>query len=482
MFPYERIIVIDRKSKLPVYRQIAISIINAIRSGTLKAGVRLPGSRTLAQILGVHRKTVIAGYEELDAQDWVTIVPGRYIAVSENIPSVKPQHWAVGTSASSYEGNFSLPVQPIRGKVERGALDVIPEIVIDDGRPDVRLSPIDALLKTYRIYTSRKPAIKHAHLGTDQGTDQLRKELTNYLSATRGLNISPGNMLITHGAQMGIYLAARLLLSAGATVIVGQPNYTLASHTFQQTGARLTPVPVDDSGMDTLAIEKICKKRKVAAVYVIPHHHYPTTVTMRIERRMHLLELSRRYSFAVIEDDYDYDYHYSSAPYLPLASGSHNGNIIYIGSFSKILDPSLRIGFMVGPENFIEQSTAYRRIVDVGGDGYMQNALAELIHSGELTRHLKKAKKCYHARRDFLDAMLREKLGNAVSYQLPTGGMAIWLKLDTAIPVARLNADHRLHIIRTDPEENAFRFGFASMNEAELQQAVGYLQYMLQKA
>jgi GntR family transcriptional regulator/MocR family aminotransferase len=481
MFPYEHVIRMDRESKIPVYRQIAISISSAIRNGTLKAGMHLPGSRELAKMLGIHRKTVIAGYEELDAQGWITIVPRKHVAVSERIPLFKPQKWNDGGIQAPYDRDLDFPFRMIEADPIHENKVSYSEVVIDDGYPDVRLSPIDDLLKTYRLLTSRKYAIKSAQTGTAQGTLKFREELVNYLSVTRGLNISVDNLLITHGAQMSIYLAAQLLLNAASTIVVGKPGYAVADRAFEQTGAKIIAVNVDDKGMDTLAIERICKRKKIDAVYVIPHHHYPTTVTLSVERRVKLLELSRQFSFVVIEDDYDYEYHYTSAPYLPLASGSHNGNVIYIGSFSKMLDPSLRIGFMVAPKNFVEQCTALRKIIDVGGDGYMQNALAILIKEGALKRHLNKAKKCYHQRRDFLDTLLKEELSEYVSYTMPTGGMATWVKLNAGFPVARLAASSQIKITRWDKEEKAFRFGFASMDEKELRQAVEALKEGLQK-
>lgn len=480
MFPIERIVIIDKEQKVPVYQQIVHAIVNAIRGGTLIAGAHLPGSRELAGKLGVHRKTVIAAYEELNAQDWIEIVPRKRVSVSARIPLLKPQQWNAMHRAPSFENDFSLPFRVITS-AKRTGTTIIPEIIIDDGHPDVRLSPIDELLKTYRSYTSRTYTIKTALIGTEQGTLRLREELARYVSQTRGLTVSAENILITHGAQMGIYLAAQLLLGANTCIIAGKPGYPVAGSTFEATGARLIEVGVDNYGMDTDAIEAICKKQPVAAVYAIPHHHYPTTVTLSVERRMKLLELSQQYSFAIIEDDYDYDYHYTSSPYLPLASGGHSGNVIYIGSFSKILDPSLRIGFMVAPQNFIAQCRALRAIIDVGGDGYMQNALAALIKDGELKRHLKKAKKIYHHRRNLLDQLLKEELGDALSYVLPSGGMAVWIKLLPAYPVGRLQAVPRLKILRADPEQNAFRFGFASMNETELTAAVQLLKESLRE-
>lgn len=481
MFPFEHIISIDKKSNITLYNQIAFSIINAIQNGTLKAGTPLPGSRKLAKTLNVHRKTVITAYEELSAQDWITIIPKKQAFVSEHIPILQPQKWNSLKSNISYYNNFNLPLKITDKHIHKTKTENIPDIIIDDGHPDVRLSPIDELLKTYRSYTSKRHTIKNAHLGTEQGTLKLREEMVQYLSETRGLNISADNILITHGAQMSIYLASRLLLDSHTNIIVGKPGYPVANKAFEKTGSNLTEVTVDEHGIDTDAIEVLCKKKKITAVYVIPHHHYPTTVTLSVDRRIKLLELSKQYSFAIIEDDYDYDYHYTSSPYLPLASGNHEGNVIYIGSFSKILDPSLRIGFMVAPKNFIAQCTTLRKVIDVGGDGYMQNALASLIKGGELKRHLKKAKKTYQQRRDFLDNLLKEKLVPYISYTLPTGGMAVWIKLNANLSVEKLISNPKLKILRIDKKQNAFRFGFASMDEKELEQTIDFLQSEFKK-
>lgn len=480
MLPYQHIIIIEKESKVPVYKQIAISIINAIRNGTLKAGAHLLSSRELARMLQVHRKTVVSAYDELQSQEWITVYPRKYVIVAENLPVLKPKKWNEPTEKFSYEQDFKIPFRMFRDVLKTD--DSVPEIIVDDGHPDVRLSPINDLLKTYRSFTFRKSAIKKAHIGTTPGTLMLREELTKYLSETRGLNISADNILITHGAQMSIYLSARLLLNEHANIVVAKPNYPVANKTFQETGAKLIEVNIDDNGIDTDEIEQICKKKKINAVYVVPHHHYPTTVTLSVERRMKLLELSKKFSFAIIEDDYDYDYHYSSSPYLPLASANHNGNVIYIGSFSKILDPALRMGFMVAPKNFIDQCTSFRKIIDVGGDGYMQNALATLIKDGELKRHLKKAKKCYHERRDFLDSLLKNQLSKYITYSLPSGGMAVWITFNKSFSVDKLVSNPFFKIVRLDNELNAFRFGFASMNEEELQSAVNEIEKIVLKS
>ncbi|MCW3463501.1 MocR-like pyridoxine biosynthesis transcription factor PdxR [Chitinophaga nivalis] len=476
MFSFNHIISIQKEGKVSIYRQIAVAIIHAISNGILKPGTHLPGSRDLAKILGVHRKTVIAAYEELSAQDWIVIVPRKYVAVSESIPLLQFKKWSPSHVQAPYDNDLRMPFRLVDKNTPDENVATIPEVIIDDGHPDVRLSPIDDLLKTYRSLTARKYTAKKAGIGNTQGALYLRQELATYLSETRGLNITTDNLLITHGAQMSIYLSAHLLLNPASNVIVGKPNYPIANKTFAGTGANIIEVKVDEEGIDTDAIEAICKKKKINVVYVIPHHHYPTTVTLSVDRRMKLLALSKAFSFVIIEDDYDYEYHYTSSPYLPLASAQHNGNIIYIGSFSKVLDPSIRIGFTVAPKNFIQQCTALRETIDVGGDGYMQNALATLIKAGELKRHLKKAKKCYHQRRDFLDTLLKEKLSTHISYTLPSGGMAIWIKLKPHLAVEKINAGPQLRISKIDTAQNAFRFGFASLDEKELTLAVALLE------
>jgi len=477
MLPLEHIILIDKKSSIAVYKQIAFAIINMIQNGILKPGIHLPGSREMAAILDVHRKTVIASYDELEAQGWITVYPRKYVMVAEKLPLLHPKKWDETELGHSYDNDLKINFRIIdkSSSVEKDFTGII----IDDGHPDVRLSPIDELLKTYRSFASRKLSIKNSNTGTTQGTFRLREELVKFLSDTRGLNISAENILITHGAQMSIYLAAQLLLNKQSTIIVGKPNYPVANETFTETGAQVIEIAVDEEGIDTDQIEQLCKKKKITAVYVIPHHHYPTTVTLSVERRMKLLELSNSHSFVIIEDDYDYDYHYASSPYLPLASANHQGNVIYIGSFSKLLDPSLRIGFMVAPKNFIAQCTALRKMIDVGGDGYMQNALAELIKTGELKRHLKKAKKIYHHRRDFLNDLLQSQLSDYISFTLPNGGMAVWITLKKDYSVKQLQNTHLLKIIRTDEESNAFRLGFASMNEQEMEVTIDLLHHLL---
>lgn len=327
--------------------------------------------------------------------------------------------------------------------------------------------------------------------GPEQGSENLRTELAHFLSETRGLNVGAEDILITKGVQMALYLTAQILLTKNDTVIVGEPGYSGANEIFEQAGAKLELVPVDDDGIDLDVVESICKKKKIRLLYVIPHHHTPTTVTLSSERRMRLLEMAKKYQFAIIEDDYDFDFQYSSSPVLPLASANYYGSVIYVGSFCKTIAPGIRIGFMVAPSNFLLQATKLRKLIDRQGEHLLEEAMANLLKNGDISRHLKKANKLYHERRDELCRLLHEHLADEVSFKVPEGGFAIWINYinkHDPVRVAENAAELGLTVsngIDYYHDKNfknyAVRLGFASLNTTELKDAVDLLKKAIKK-
>ncbi|HEY4287205.1 MAG TPA: PLP-dependent aminotransferase family protein [Puia sp.] len=494
MLPFDTLLPTDKTLALPVYQQVAQGMVQHIRNGVLKRGAMLPGTRELAGILNLHRKTVIAAYDELSAQGWIEAVPRRGFNVSSNLPEIKPQRW---NAAYAFEKKMAAPFYMLtKGGFQFPVLSVPPpRLIIDDGHPDNRLAPMDLLVREYR---SRLGSISRKQLSASlvAGSPRLREVMESYLAETRGMQASVPNILITHGAQMSIYIAASLLVREGDQVIVGEPGYYLANQVLESLGANLLRVPVDEEGIDVDAVEKLCRKLRegvgrrgskghgIKMLYLIPHHHHPTTVTLSPERRMRLLEIAEEFNFSIVEDDYDYDFHYSSSPYLPLAASSHNNRVIYIGSFSKSLSSSIRIGFMVGPEDFIGQAIYLRRLIELRGDNNMEDALAALIRNGDVGRHLKKVNRIYEVRRDRLCLLLDSKLGDAVSYSKPSGGMAVWTSFGKKYPlkaVAEKAAKQGLYISNGlmynthAAVYNAVRMGFAGLTEAEMEEAIAIL-------
>lgn len=483
---------IDKTLQIPVYLQIANGIIAHIRQGTLKSGTALPSSRSLALNLNVHRKTIIAAYEELYAQSWVDTLPRKGIFIAKNLPDVTPRPIITDSKTSHYPEKTFFEVDD--NKIPFTEVYIEPpkgNLIINDGLPDTRLAPIDLLVREYRRFANYRFAPRYLTYGPEQGSENLRVELSHFLAETRGLNISPEHILITKGAQMAIHLTTQILISNGDTVIVGDPGFPGANEVFRHGGANIELVPLDECGMDMDAVEAICKRKKVKMLYVIPHHHRPTTVTLSSERRMCLLELAMKYRFAIIEDDYDYDFHYSSSPILPLASLDYYGSVIYIGSFSKTIAPGIRIGFMICPQNLIIQTTRLRRLIDRQGELLLEEALANLLKNGDISRHLKKANKTYHERRDVFCRLLTEQLGDLVEYKIPDGGLAVWIKYKNGIyaeEVARKASAMGLSLSNgqgyfdvASKELNHIRLGFASMTPKEMEEAIGILAKVLKK-
>ena len=489
MFPYKTSILLDRSSRQSLYLQLSKQIIELIKENRLPSKTKLPGSRTLSGLLGVHRKTIVACYDELTLQGWIESIPKKGTFVHNNLPELEQQKLSNKTKDEfKLTAGFNFYKNEVLKNTVTNNLENFTSI--NDGVSDGRLTPINEIARIYRRITSRKEAYTHLSYGSTFGNDKLRNVLAEYLNKTRGLHISSDNILITRGSQNGIYLTTQLLLKESDTVIVGTTNYIAADITFQNQHANLVRVHVDVNGIDTCQIEAICKKQQIKAVYVTSHHHHPTTVTLSAERRIHLLNLAKKYCFAIIEDDYDYDFNYNHSPILPLASHDTNGNVIYIGSVCKTVAPVFRIGYLIASKEFVQEAANLRRIVDRQGDALLELTFAEFIENGDLDRHIKKILKVYKSRRDLICRLLKEELPDYFEFEIPKGGMAIWLKLHKDISwdtVSKIALENELVIgdwSRYDPQKtkhNAIRLGFATYNEEEIYELIDKLKRTVSK-
>jgi GntR family transcriptional regulator/MocR family aminotransferase len=244
------------------------------------------------------------------------------------------------------------------------------------------------------------------------------------------------------------------------------------------------PIPVDAGGMRVDALAALASNERVRAVYLTPHHQYPTTAVLAPGRRMALLELARARRIAIVEDDYDHEFHYEGRPVLPLASADRAGVVVYIGTLSKILAPGLRIGYVVAPRALVEALAARRAYVDRQGDQVGECAVAELLEDGEVQRHARRARTAYARRRDVLAAELRSSFGDALAFELPAGGTAIWARVHSSIDVeawaaaaaARGIGIQTARAFAFDGRARPYvRVGFALHTEAELRSAVAKL-------
>ena len=470
---------IQPRAREAAYRALAQHLIGEIRRGRLQAGSRLPGSRTLAEQLGLSRNTVLCAYDELLAQGWLESrqASGTFVARTVPEPASRSRASAPGVPALDNPG---FPMHPLHGLPDADALKPKGRGALAGGMPDNRLIPVDLLARAYRRVLKRRGNSLLSY-GDPRGEMSLRQELVKMFCATRGLTLTPEHVLITRGAQMALSLAARLLIRPGDRVAVERFGYVPLWDALRLAGATLVPVAVDESGMQVERLEALGDLR---AVYLTPHHQYPTTVLLSPDRRAHLLQWAEQRGCAILEDDYDHEFQYRGQPVLPLKSADRAGVVIYIGGLSKVLAPGLRIGCLVGPKSWIEQAARLRRAWDHQGDQPTEAAVAELLKTGEIQRHIRRMRRVYGARRQALLDALEKELPGCLEIQVPAGGMAIWARItdgtDAEAWVRAANhrgveiAPGRRFDIRNRPAP-FLRIGFAADTEEEIQEAVRVL-------
>ncbi|AWW29450.1 PLP-dependent aminotransferase family protein [Echinicola strongylocentroti] len=443
-----------------VYLQIADAIIVDIREGKLKPGDALPGSRLLAGSLKVNRNTIVQALDVLLAEGWLTSKARKGTFVSDSLQET--------TKAKN-----SVRNNPIQDPVQKTK----PTIVFDDGFPDSKLAPIEALSRAYRQIFNRTARWKMMGYANPLGDLRFREALVQMLNFNRGMHLSTEQLCVTRGSQMGMYLAAQVLLRPKDAVIVENPGYKPAWRAFEASGATIVPVEVDAEGINVEQVMSIAMKRPIKAIYVTPHHQYPTTVSLSLPRRLRIIELCNTFGITLIEDDYDHEFHYQQRPLLPLSSYKELDSFLYVGSLSKVVAPALRVGYLAGSQEMIKKIGQLRSIIDVQGDVIMELAVLELITSGEIKRHLRKATNHYRMKRDMLHQILTKYLEGKAGFVKPDGGLSYWVSFNEDVDLFGLfeSLMHKgIQVITPDKFSygqpiNGLRLGFGSLNEEQLE-------------
>lgn len=464
---------ITHTSGLAVYLQIAQQIIDEIQRGRLAPSTAMPGTRDLSEKLKVNRKTVVLAYDELIAQGWLTTQSRRGTFVSADLPN-----FTALESASQVNDKLASSSEDTTGAQTLYQTSSASTIDFNDGIPDTRLIPCDTLSRAFRhILLGPKKANKLGY-GDPRGSIALRQAIATMLNMERGLNVDENKVCTTRGSQMGIFLAARVLTKHDDYVVVEDLSYPPAREAFQSCGAKILTVGQDKYGIDVVALEKVCRKYPIKAIYVTPHHQFPTTVIMTAERRLKLLMLAKKYDFTIVEDDYDHEFHFSHRPVFPLASTNHVDRVIYVGSLSKVLAPGLRVGYLVASKAFIDQCAHEVMLIDRQGNSITELAVAELMISGEIKRHIRRTFKIYNERRNVLMNLVNSQLSDFVNFDEPSGGLAFWLRLNQGININEIEKNALNKNVRILPgtlfsassqEVHAIRLGFGSLNVKELE-------------
>ena len=403
---------VERGSGAPLHRQIYEGLRRAILEGLLRPGQRVPATRVLAAELEVSRLPVLAAYEQLLHEGYLR---GR-VGSGTFVTAVLPDDAFHPARAARRERR---PTSPPRPRVAPRAYD-------DGGLRPFRMSlpafdqfPRAVWAKLVSRH-ARMLAPVHMAYGDPAGLGRLRTAIAEHLRTARAVRCEAEQVLVVSGSQAALHLCATVLLGRGDRVALEEPGYPGAHAVLGTTGAELVPVPIDDEGIDVAGLDSL--GAHVRGAYVTPSHQYPLGASMSAPRRLALLDWARRRDARIIEDDYDSEYRYVSRPLGALQGMDDHGRVIYVGTFSKVLFPALRVGYLVVPPAIWDQFIAAREAIDVFSPTLYQLALADFIAEGHFARHLRRMRGIHLRRRDaLLDGLARHCAGTLTVHNADAG-------------------------------------------------------------
>jgi GntR family transcriptional regulator / MocR family aminotransferase len=472
MSTWDMTVQISAEATAPLFRKIGAAIVADVERGRLRPGEQLPSSRALSKQLGVHRNTVLTAYNDLRARGWIMGSPARGMFVADRRALAPTSPPPVPLAPFAYD----LPAPPVPLVPDRRP--DLPYVLLG-GVADLRFLPLKQLARAYRDALRGASSQRLLGYGDPRGDERLRAALADLLARLRGMRARPEAICVVRGGQQGLYLAARALLSPGDKVAVEEYGFPGGHHALRLAGAELLPVPLDRDGLDVDALERLARDEGVRAIYLTPHHQCPTTVTLSPERRARLMKLAERHRMLVIEDDYDFDFHYDGPPRLPLAATDAGGRVVYVGTLSKTLAPGIRLGYVSASPEITRRISSVRHYVDGQGDHALERAIALLLEDGVVQRHTRRALAAYRTRRAAMCSALRRHLPR-LAFSVPAGGTAVWARapgVDVDAWVGRARslgvAFQAGTMFRCDgrPDDGA-RIGFAACDEREIDEAV----------
>ncbi len=406
---------ISRQSSAPLHRQIYEAIRRAILDGRLRPGQRVPPSRALALELEVSRLPVLTAYEQLLHEGYLESRPGAATFVSEALPD------------DLLQSPPPPPVPKSRGGRRKPRPSVLPADVSGLGPFRMSLPALDQFPHAAwaRLVTRHVHGLSHAHMayGDPAGLLPLRDAIAEHLRTSRAVRCEAEHVLVTSGSQAGLRLAASVVLGRGDRIAVEEPGYPLARAALTAGGAEFVPVPVDEEGLDVGWLR--AHGGRVRAAYVTPSHQYPLGTSLTAARRFALLDWAESREAWVLEDDYDSEYRYVSRPLGSLQGMDSHDRVIYIGTFSKVLFPTVRVGYLVVPPSLFSRFVEARKALDLISPTLYQLALAEFLGGGQFVRHVRKMRGVYRRRRDALLTGLARHCGDRLTLHNADAGLHI---------------------------------------------------------
>lgn len=430
---------LDQQSTVPLYQQVENYLRQQILSGALAAETRLPATRQLAQELGISRITVNNAYATLESEGLLysrtgsgTFVLARpTLALNHNDDN--SHHWPLWQQGFAGETEPPYEVQHASARQIRKH----PNPIAFTGVGDPREYPIKEMLHTMQDLLQRDGASALEYGTLDNGYAPLRTTVTHVL-ASQGISAHPDNVLITAGSQQAMALVCQLLLKAGDVMLVESPTYNLALELFRTLDLQLIGVPVDGDGMKVEEVEPLLQQHHPKLIYTIPNFQNPTGACLSGARRRQLVMLADRYNIPVLEDDFVGDLRYEGRVQPALKSLASEGRILYMGTFSKMLMPGLRVGFLVAEGPIFKRLVELKRVSDLTISTLIQRTLDAYVNVGQYQRHVQRSCRLYRQRRDTMLAAIRHHLPPTVQVDPPQGGLFVWLRLPEGMSSVKL--------------------------------------------
>lgn len=476
--------VLDRRSPVPLHRQLYDAWRAGILHGRFRPGERVPSTRALAATYGVARITITAAYDQLLAEGYFETRRGSGTFVSSELPDRLFNPVRAGLVA----GNTAPTVGLSRYGSRLGQIQRLPRstgsIDLSNASPDLAHFPFSLWRRLVTRHLRKPSAAAFERSGRPAGDPRLQEALAGYLARSRAVRCSPEQIIIVSGSQQALDLCARLLLDPGDEVAVEQPGYTAARQLFLAHGARLRAIGVTDEGA---SVDGLTENTRL--VHVTPSHQFPTGVSMSLPRRLALAEWARTRTVVVLEDDYDSEYRYASRPVASLQGLDTKGCVMYCGSFSKVLFPSLRLGYLVVPPQLAESFTCAKGVLDRHSPTIEQAVMAEFIAEGHLARHIRRMRMLYLERQTILLESLRSELAGVLDVRSHEAGMHVvgWLqkgKNDAVVSRRARQLGIEAPALMTYREKSGGRgglvLGYAAYTEQQIRQAVKQLAAALQ--
>jgi len=477
---------VNRKAPKALHRQIYDAYRAAIVGGSLRPGQRIPSTRVLASEICVSRFPVLNAYAQLLAEGYLESRVGAGTVIARSLPDQLTSSEAAG-SAHAPTPSGPRPVASRCSILPRTAC--LPWLqswgAFRVGQVAFDQFPVHAWsnLVSRRCRSIDAPAFDY---GDPMGSLVLRETIASYLKTARSLHCEAEQVMIVAGSQHALEISARVLLDPGNRVWVEQPGYRLAREVFALSGCHPVPVPVDKEGLNVAAGIKQC--RKARAAFVTPSHQFPLGVTMSASRRLQLVDWAQNSGSWIIEDDYDSEFRYESLPIASLQGLDSNSRVIYIGTFSKVLFPSLRVGYIVIPSDLVESFLAIRRVMDLSPPRFYQEVLSDFIREGHFARHIRRMRVHYGELRTALVANLRRELGPLVEVLGDEAGMHVAVRLENGsrdLEIAERAARLNLSLWPLSPSymgeasRSGFILGFGGTRLTEIPNAVRKLRNLL---